>query len=96
MSYLLDTHVLLWAAGTPERLPSEALTLIEDPTSELYFSVASLWEVAIKSGLGRADFNVDARLLRRGLLNHGYLELTITGTHAIGYRHTSPHTQRPV
>ncbi len=83
MSYLLDTHVLLWAAGMPERLPADARSLIEDPTSELYFSVASLWEVAIKNGLGRADFNVDPRQLRKGLRNNGYLELSITGTHAV-------------
>ena len=83
MSYLLDTHVLLLAAGMPERLPADARLLIEDPTSELYFSVASLWEVAIKNGLGRADFNVDPRQLRKGLRNNGYLELSITGTHAV-------------
>lgn len=83
MSFLLDTHILLWAAGMPERLPADARALIEDPSSELYFSAASLWEVAIKNGLGRADFNVDPRLLRRGLRNNGYVELAITGTHAV-------------
>ncbi len=83
MSFLLDTHILLWAAGMPERLPDDARALIEDPSSELYFSAASLWEVAIKNGLGRADFNVDPRLLRQGLRNNGYMELAITGTHAV-------------
>ena len=83
MKLLLDTHVLLWAAGQPERLSSDARSLFDDPENELTFSAASLWEVAIKRGLGRADFRVDARLLRRGLLNNGYRELTITGEHAI-------------
>ena len=83
MSFLLDTHILLWAAGMPERLPGDARALIEDPSSELYFSAASLWEVAIKNGLARADFNVDPRLLRQGLRNNGYMELAITGTHAV-------------
>ena len=83
MSFLLDTHILLWAAGMPERLPGDARALIEKPSSELYFSAASLWEVAIKNGLGRADFNVDPRLLRQGLRNNGYQELAITGTHAV-------------
>ena len=83
MSFLLDTHILLWAAGMPERLPGDARALIEDPSSELCFSAASLWEVAIKNGLGRADFNVDPRLLRQGLRNNGYMELAITGTHAV-------------
>ena len=52
MNLLLDTHVLLWAAGHPGRLPQEARDLIEDEATELFFSAASLWEVAIKSGPG--------------------------------------------
>ncbi len=75
MKLLLDTHLLLRAAGQPERLSDKALALIEPPENELFFSAASLWEVTIKRGLGRADFNVDARLLRRGLLDNGYSEL---------------------
>jgi len=57
--------------------------LLDDPQSVPIFSSASLWEVAIKSGLGRHDFHVDARLLRRGLLDNGYDELPITGEHAV-------------
>jgi PIN domain nuclease of toxin-antitoxin system len=83
MRLLLDTHLLLWAAGNPERLPSAARELLDDPQSVPVFSSASLWEVAIKSGLGRQDFRVDARLLRRGLLDNGYDELPITGEHAV-------------
>ena len=83
MNCLLDTHVLLWAAGVPERLPEQARSLIEDPATEVVFSAASLWEIAIKSGLRRRDFNVDPRLLRRGLLENGYTELPVTGAHAV-------------
>jgi PIN domain nuclease of toxin-antitoxin system len=83
MKLLLDTHVLLWAAGQPERLPAAARTLLDDPRNVPVFSSASLWEIAIKSGLGRDDFQVDARLLRRGLLDNGYLELPITSEHAV-------------
>ena len=82
MSFLLDTHVLLWAAATPGRLAPEVHRLIEGATEEPVFSAASIWEVAIKNGLGRADFHVDPRLLRRGLLEHGYTELAVTGAHA--------------
>ena len=77
MKLLLDTHLLLWAAGEPRRLSKRARTLIDNPGNELLFSAASLWEVAIKRGLGREDFKVDARLLRRGLLDNGYSELPI-------------------
>jgi len=80
---LLDSHLLLWAAGTPERLPESARALFEDPGNELLFSAASLWEIAIKRGLGRSDFQVDARVLRRGLLDNGYSELSVTSQHAV-------------
>jgi len=83
MKLLLDTHVLLWAAGEPERLPAAARELIEDPQADLLFSPASLWEVAIKRSLDREDFRVDPRLLRRGLLDNGYAELPITSEHAV-------------
>ena len=87
MKLLLDTHLLLWAAGQPARLPRRARALIEDPENELFFSAASLWEIAIKRGLGRQDFQVDARLLRRGLLDNGYRELPITSEHAVNTDH---------
>ena len=83
MKLLLDTHLLLWAAGDPDRLSHAAHALIEDLANELIFSAASLWEIAIKRGLGRADFHVDARVLRRCLLDNGYSELPITSEHAV-------------
>ena len=66
MKTLLDTHLLLWAAGEPKRLSRRARMLIDDLDNDLLFSAASLWEVAIKRAVGREDFKVDARLLRRG------------------------------
>jgi PIN domain nuclease of toxin-antitoxin system len=80
---LLDTHLLLWAAGQPDRLSKEARDLLDAPENELFFSSASLWEVVIKRGLGRDDFKVDARLLRRGLLDNGYSELPIGSEHVV-------------
>lgn len=82
MNLLLDTHVLLWAAGSPEKLSTESLDLITDTENTLVFSAASIWEVAIKSRLGRTDFDADAHLLRRGLLDNGYLELPVSSAHA--------------
>lgn len=83
MKLLLDTHLLLWAAGAPDRLPAAALPLMRDPANILLFSAASLWEITIKRGLGRADFQVDSRVLRRGLLDNGHEELPITSEHAV-------------
>ncbi len=83
MKLLLDTHLLLWAAGQPDRLPNAAHKLLNDSENDLLFSAASIWEIAIKRGLGRDDFRVEPRLLRRGLLDNGYTELAIASQHAL-------------
>jgi PIN domain nuclease of toxin-antitoxin system len=83
LKLLLDTHLLLWAAGQPDRLSAGTVALLNDPDNELFFSAASLWEIAIKQDLGRSDFQADARLLRRGLLDNGYVELPISGAHTV-------------
>jgi PIN domain nuclease of toxin-antitoxin system len=80
---LLDTQILLWAAGQPERLSAAARRLLNDPRNELLFSAASLWEITIKNTLRREDFQVEPRVLRRGLLDNGYVELPITSEHAV-------------
>jgi len=87
---LLDTQLLLWAAGQPEHLPAGARTVINDVRNQPMFSAASLWEIAIKSDLGRGDFRADARLLRRGLLDNGYDELAITSEHAVAIASLPP------
>ena len=90
MKLLLDTHILLWAAGHPDRLPAKAHALLADQENDLVFSAASLWEISIKSGLGRADFSVDGSALRRGLLEHGYTELAVNGVHALTVQRLPP------
>lgn len=83
MNLLLDTHLLLWAAGQPDRLSAPASHMLSNGRNTVHFSVVSLWEIAIKRTLGRRDFQADARQLRRGLLEHGYSELPLTGPHAV-------------
>jgi PIN domain nuclease of toxin-antitoxin system len=83
MKLLLDTHLLLWAAGEPKRLPVGVRRSLADPAVEPLFSSASIWEIVIKRGLGREDFQVDPRVLRRGLLDNGYGELAVTSAHAL-------------
>jgi len=88
VKYLLDTHLLLWAAGADEGglsddgLSAPARSLITDLGNVLHFSPASIWEVAIKGRLGRRDFQADPHVLRRGLLDNGYVEVPITSEHA--------------
>ena len=59
----------------------EADALVKDPANRLWFSVASLWEVAIKRALDRPDFRTEAGILRAGLLGAGYEELAVEGRH---------------
>jgi PIN domain nuclease of toxin-antitoxin system len=80
---LLDTHLLICAAEGIERLSPDARATMADPENDLVFSVASLWEIVIKRGLKRPDFRVDARVLRRGLIDNGYHELPILSEHAV-------------
>jgi PIN domain nuclease of toxin-antitoxin system len=79
----VDTHLLLWAAGESQKLSRKARRLLGDPGSQLWFSAVSLWEVAIKHGLGREDFRVEPRRLRRGLIDNGWRELAISSEHAV-------------
>ena len=83
MKLLLDTHIVIWAAFTPDRLSQSAQSLIIDEENELLFSPVSLWEVATKRALGRRDFQFDSRVLRSNLLLNGYHELPITSQHAV-------------
>ncbi len=82
MIYLVDTHILLWAALEPDRLSGDALGILEDRETGVMFSSATIWEVAIKSAKQRPDFGVDPRLLRRALTESGYSELAISAEHA--------------
>ena len=82
MNLLLDTHILLWAAGNPDRLSEKCRELLLNSSNNLFFSAASLWEISIKFSLGRSDFNVDPFLLRQMLLLHAYRELPVNGEHA--------------
>ena len=83
MRLLPDTHLLVWLADGSSELSAAALALVSDPENDVVFSVASLWEVAIKFALRRPEFRFDPRVLRRGLLDNGYSELEVTAQHAL-------------
>jgi PIN domain nuclease of toxin-antitoxin system len=83
---LLDSHLLVWVSSTSERLSSAARSLIRNSDNDLFFSAASVWELAIKQGSKKYDVNVDAALLRRGLLDNGYAELPVSSEHAVAIR----------
>jgi PIN domain nuclease of toxin-antitoxin system len=83
MRILLDTHLFVWALTDPKRLSAQALLFIEDRRNKLVFSAASLWEITIKRGLGRIGFRFDPRILRSTMLEQGYEELPVLGSHAV-------------
>jgi PIN domain nuclease of toxin-antitoxin system len=80
---LLDTHLLLWAVGSPDLLSASARSIIRDSRHQPVFSVVSIWEVAIKTSRGHLDFDVSPILLRETLLESGYEEMDVTGKHAL-------------
>jgi len=82
MRLLLDTHILLWAGLRTARVPLLAAKMIDDPDNDLFFSSASIWEIAIKRRLDRNFPIIDARVFRQNLLAHRYLELAINGLHS--------------
>ena len=77
MNLLLDTHLLLWTVAQSLKLSQRARLSIADTANTLFFSSASIWEIAIKFAKGRPDFTVDPEILRQALLDDGYLELPI-------------------
>ncbi|MEN6467595.1 MAG: type II toxin-antitoxin system VapC family toxin [Smithella sp.] len=83
MKLLLDTHIILWVAGAPEKLSESTHALLQASDNSLFFSAASIWEIVIKLGLGRKDFKVDPSRLRKMLMQNGYAELPITAEHAL-------------
>jgi len=82
--------MLLWAISGSSSLPNAAIKLIRDPGNELIFSVASIWEIAIKHGKGMPSFNAPPGLVRAELLVNGYTELGVSGPHAVAVENLPP------
>lgn len=83
MKYLLDTHILLWAANDSPKLSQKARQILENEQHELYFSVVSIWEMSIKKSIGKLHLPISIAAFRRLLLDNGYAELHINGRHAM-------------
>ena len=90
MNLLLDTHLLVWAMGSPERLPLSLVDELQDPLTRPFFSVVSHWELVIKQALGRPDFTVQPAVLRRALLDGGWEELPIQAQHVMAVANLPP------
>jgi PIN domain nuclease of toxin-antitoxin system len=84
VNFLLDTHILIWAAISPHKISPELASLLSDPSNHLYFSSASIWEISIKESLGKRDFHVSSNKLHDGLVENGYNEIKVSALHAMG------------
>lgn len=87
MRLLLDTHILLWALDTPDRLPQSLKIQLESPSVEVYFSAASIWEIAIKSALGKVRFHYSAKEIAESVKMTGFMEISVSSEHAAGVAH---------
>lgn len=84
MNYLLDTHILLWTLVDPDKVPGPMRRIVEDTGNRVWFSAASIWEIAIKHSLAKADFTVEPAAIWKAARETGFEELAVTAEHAIG------------
>jgi PIN domain nuclease of toxin-antitoxin system len=90
---LLDTHALLWALSAPGKLPVAVRRAVQAPENEVYASLASAWEIAIKVALGRLEF--DLRSLEDTLAASGIQTLGISLEHTVRVANLPPHHRDP-
>ncbi|MEP6967165.1 MAG: type II toxin-antitoxin system VapC family toxin [Pseudomonadota bacterium] len=95
MRVLLDTHILLWALIEPGKLNAQMRGLLENRDHEILFSVASVWEMAIKAALGRADFNVSPQAVVETAYSTGFVELPVRSAAALRVATLPPHHRDP-
>jgi PIN domain nuclease of toxin-antitoxin system len=95
MNLLLDTHVALWAIADSPKLPQRARDLIQAPKTTVWVSAASIWEIAIKCGMGRGDMPVSGQDAVRYFQESGYRFLPIDVEHALAVESLPAHHQDP-
>ncbi len=93
MKVLLDTHILLWWLADDRRLSKMARTVLADPANEVFVSVVSLWELAIKTASGKLDVSVAevAAVLKEG----DYSVLPVHERHVLSLAGLPPHHGDP-
>jgi PIN domain nuclease of toxin-antitoxin system len=95
VTLLLDTHVLLWAIYQPARIPENWVSKLVDRSNPVFFSAASIWEIAIKSSLERPDFLHDAERTLQLAHQSGFVELPVSGEVAARVRDLPWHHRDP-
>ena len=77
MRVLLDTHILIWAAGPPRRLPKDIHVVLQEQQNEIFFSAASIWKIAIKTQIGGVHFSVQPIEITRAAIDTGFTQLPV-------------------
>jgi PIN domain nuclease of toxin-antitoxin system len=95
LNLLLDTHVALWAITDSPKLQKKARELIESPRSTVWISAATVWEIAIKHGLGRGDMPVSGQRALRYFQESGYRFLPVEPEHVAAVEDLSEHHADP-
>ena len=93
MRLLLDTHALVWALSDPKKLSAAVRQALENPAHEIFVSVASAWELAIKNALGKIRFPFEE--LAHELAEAGFELLPVRLEHALSVRHLPQHHRDP-
>lgn len=94
-TYLLDTNILLCALIAPQRLSNDIKTLLCDAENTVYFSAASIWEIAIKCSLNKAEFNFSPENIYKLAIETGFNELPIQSTHTFAVANMAWHHRDP-
>jgi len=95
MKILLDTHIALWALTDNPKLSKAARDLILDSSNDIYFSSATVWEIAIKHRLARKNMPISGHEASKLFAEAGYLELQISAVHAAATEELPLHHSDP-
>ncbi|HIK53155.1 MAG TPA: type II toxin-antitoxin system VapC family toxin [Oscillatoriales cyanobacterium M59_W2019_021] len=95
MKYLIDTHILIWFLEGDKQLSTEISALIENSQNEVYISQASLWEMAIKIGIGKLRLSISLSELEQFLMGHQFQILPINFPHYEELQNLAFHHQDP-
>lgn len=95
MGYLLDTHIVLWLANSPDKINASVKSILKNIDYDIYFSAVNFWEIAIKNQLDKSNFQVDSVKLYEQMLEHGFIELPVLSKHTLVLESLPNHHKDP-
>jgi PIN domain nuclease of toxin-antitoxin system len=83
MKILLDTHIFIWFVENDDQLSLSLKQYIDNIQNEIYVSIATLWEIAIKVSLGKLEMSIDILTLIAKIEENGFVILPILPSHSL-------------